>query len=69
MNYEHRMMRCKLDRSALVDGRRYQPGEILEEGKEPTEDFEPCEVEPPVLIEQVRSTLVRQIKQKTYHGD
>lgn len=29
-NYEHRVMRCKLDRTVTVAGRRYRPGEPIE---------------------------------------
>lgn len=40
--YAHRAMRCKLDRTVLVAGRRYRPGEPIE-GDVPEkhkEDFE-----------------------------
>lgn len=47
MSYEHRMMRCKLDRSAMIAGRRYRPGELLQEDHKPTDDFEEFEPEPP----------------------
>lgn len=40
--YEHRAMRCKLDRTVRVEGRRYRPGEPFE-GEVPAkhkDDFE-----------------------------
>lgn len=43
MNYEHRMMRCKLDRSALIAGHRYRPGERLLDEHAPTDEFEEFE--------------------------
>lgn len=41
-DYEHRVMRCKLDRTVSVAGRRYRPGEPIE-GEVPAKhegDFE-----------------------------
>jgi hypothetical protein len=40
-------MRCRLDRSALIAGHRYRPGERLLDEHEPTEDFESFEPAPP----------------------
>ena len=53
MGYEHRMMRCKLDRSAMIGERRYRPGEVLQDGHEPTEAFEEF-TPPPVVVQPVK---------------
>lgn len=40
MTYEHRMLRCKLDRNVFYKGRRYRAGELLPPEVEPSDDFE-----------------------------
>jgi hypothetical protein len=60
MTYEHRQMRCKLDRSALIGGIRYRPGEQLREGHQPTDAFE--EFTPPPVKELEKPKPVRAAK-------
>lgn len=38
--YMHRQMRCVANRSVVVNGRRYRPGDVLVEGDKATDDFE-----------------------------
>lgn len=45
--YVHRMMRCKLDRSARIGDYRYRPGERLRESDKATDDFEEVDAPPP----------------------
>ena len=46
-SYQHRMMRCKLDRNARIGTRRYRAGELLQPGDAPTDDFEEFTPPPP----------------------
>ena len=63
MTYEHRMMRCRLDRTALIAGHRYRPGEPLRDEHEPTKDFEEvpgsAQVVAPVSVQAVAPSVVR----------
>ena len=72
MNYEHRMMRCKLDRSARIGTRRYRPGEMLQDDHKPTDDFEeftPPKVEVPIPAPiPVRLAPVKPKSDEKVHG-
>lgn len=59
--YDHRMMRCKLDRSTKIGERRYRPGEVLQPGDEATADFEEFTPPPPPPPAPVRRIPIRRM--------
>lgn len=71
MNYEHRMMRCKLDRSSRIGDHRYRPGEQLREGHKANDDFEeftPPPAPPAPVTAPVRAARAKPKPGEVVHG-